>query len=705
MQSFRHELEDLNNPIVEKDIIDLEKKISLFNEGKMDEEKFRSLRLARGVYGQRQQGVQMIRIKLPYGKMKVNQLRRIAEVCDEYSNGNLHCTTRQDIQIHYVSLDRTPQLWAELEKDDVTLREACGNTVRNVTASYTAGVDPKELFDVTPYAHAFFEYFLRNPICQEMGRKFKVAFSSSDDDTGLTFMHDLGFIPRVKEVDGKQVKGFKVMFGGGLGAQPILAHIVHEFLPVDQMIPFSEGVIRVFDRHGERAKRLKARMKYLVKDIGVEEYMKLVEEERKALPFHSFPIDGTAEEVEIPALADVPAHEIEDKTKFEAWKKTNVFEQKQEGYFGIKLKIQLGNFSTDTARSLADLVEKFAGNDIRVTPNQGLMLKYVREEHLGYVFTELEKLNFAEPGFDSLADITTCPGTDTCNLGISSSYGIAVELERVMKDEFPDLIYENNMMIKISGCMNACGQHSIASIGFHGSSMKVGTAVAPALQVLIGGAVLGNGEGAVAEKVIKVPSRKGPDVLRSLLNDYWDNGNEGENYHTYYNRQGKIYFYELLKPLADIENLQPNDFIDWGHKDTFKPEIGVGECAGVVVDLIATMIYETEEKLDNAKQSFEAKSYSDSIYFSYNTLVNGAKALLLAHGHKTNTQAGIIKDFHTHFVETGDFEFNGKTFAEIVYQLKENEPTEEFAKNYLLDATNFSAKVKQARENQLSHAK
>src|SRR6185295_7867766 len=219
MQSFRTELE---NPIVERDILELERKIREFKDGKIPEEKFRSLRLARGVYGQRQPGVQMVRIKLPYGKMSLAQWKRITEVSDEYATGNLHLTTRQDIQIHFVSLDRTPELWAELEKDKVTIREACGNTVRNITASDMAGIDPDEPFDVTPYAHAMFEYFLRKPVCQEMGRKFKIAFSSSEKDTALTFMHDLGVIPRIQIVDGKIQRGFKVVIAGGLGAQPIL---------------------------------------------------------------------------------------------------------------------------------------------------------------------------------------------------------------------------------------------------------------------------------------------------------------------------------------------------------------------------------------------------------------------------------------------------------------------------------------------------
>src|ERR1700749_3563380 len=288
MQSFRTELE---NPIVEKDIIDLERKIRAFREGKIHDEKFRSLRLARGVYGQRQPGVQMVRIKLPFGKLSFKQLLRIADIADEYGSGNLHLTTRQDIQIHYVSLDRTPELWAKLEQDDITLREACGNTVRNVTASANAGIDPQEPFDVSPYAHATFEYFLRNPVCQEMGRKFKISFSSSDADTAFSYIHDIGVIPKIN-VAGE--RGFKVLLGGGLGAQPLLANIVEEFLPEDELIPYIEAVIRVFDRHGERNNRNKARLKYLIQKIGLDEVLALAAAEKKALKVKKYKVTRDA---------------------------------------------------------------------------------------------------------------------------------------------------------------------------------------------------------------------------------------------------------------------------------------------------------------------------------------------------------------------------------------------------------------------------
>ena len=350
-------MEDLNNPIVARDIIDLEKKIRLFRDGKIDSEKFRGLRLARGIYGQRQEGVQMIRIKLPYGRVSTKQLRRIADISDEYASSTLHATTRQDIQIHYVSLDRTPELWAKLEQDEITTREACGNTVRNITASAAAGIDPNEPFDVSPYAHEMFRYFLRNPICQEMGRKFKIAFSSSEDDTAFTFIHDLGFIPRI--AFGK--RGFRVVIGGGLGANPYLAQLAYEFLEEDQIIPFTEAVLRVFDRYGERNRRMKARLKFLLDDVGLEKLMALVEEEKKALKNNTYKID--TEILPDPLLPGTEVYEpvtILDEIKYERWFKTNVFAQKQEGFFGVYVKLPLGNLSSALSREFADIVDRFA---------------------------------------------------------------------------------------------------------------------------------------------------------------------------------------------------------------------------------------------------------------------------------------------------------------------------------------------------------
>ncbi|WP_299603142.1 HEPN domain-containing protein [uncultured Aquimarina sp.] len=689
MQSFRTEIE---NPVVEKDIIELANKIEQFHKGKIDEEKFRSLRLARGVYGQRQEGVQMIRIKLPYGKVLSNQLRRICEVSDEYSRGRLHITTRQDIQIHYVDLNRTPELWAELEKDDVTLREACGNTVRNVTASETAGIDPREPFDVSPYADALFRFFLRNPICQEMGRKFKVSFSGTEEDTGLSYMHDLGFIAKIEN----GVRGFKVMLAGGLGSQPRHADELYSFLPANKIIPLMEGVLRIFDRHGERKSRAKARMKFLVKNIGLDAFKKLLEAEQKAIAQKTVEIDAEKYVASVPVDIEAPVVEIKDQKAFDLWKSTNVITQKQDGYVAIGIKVLLGDFYTDKARLLADLVEKYAAGELRLSLRQNILIPFVKENLVPFFYQELEKLGFVEAGYNKAIDITACPGTDTCNLGIASSTGIAEELERVIKTEYPQYLEKDDLVIKISGCMNACGQHNMANIGFQGMSVRTkDKLVAPALQILLGGGNLGDGKGRFADKVVKVPSRRGPEALRRILDDFEANSN-GRKFVEYYANQGEKYFYDFLTDLSNVDNLTQEDFIDWGNEEEYVKAIGIGECAGVVIDLIATLFLESEEKIENAKVSFENEVYSDAVYHAYSSLVNSAKALLLAENKKTNTHAGIINQFDEEFVSTGKINLDG-TFADLIYQIQRNAPSKDFAVDYIKNAGQFLQKVQAFR--------
>jgi sulfite reductase (ferredoxin) len=696
MQSFRTEIE---NPVVEKDILELEKKIRQFKEGTVDEERFRSLRLARGVYGQRQPGVQMIRIKLPYGKVTSNQLLRICDVSDEFSTGRLHITTRQDIQIHYVDLERTPELWAQLEKDDVTLREACGNTVRNVTASETAGIDIDEPFDVSPYAHAVFQYFLRNPIGQEMGRKFKVSFSASDADTGLSYMHDLGFIAKIEN----GVRGFKVLLAGGLGSQPRHADELFSFLPADQIIPLMEQVIRVFDRYGERRSRAKARMKFLLKDIGLDAFKELLAKEKTAVPHESYPIDAAAYPTVNIAQPKIPAVEIKETLAYELWKSTNVIPQKQEGYVAIGIKVLLGDFYTDKARELAHLVKAYAAGELRLSLRQNILIPHVKEDLVPYFYQELAKLGFVEAGYNKALDITACPGTDTCNLGIASSTGISAELERLIKTEYPSYINNPDVVIKISGCMNACGQHNMAHIGFQGMSVRTkDKLVAPALQVLLGGGNHGNGKGTFADKVVKIPSKRGPEALRLILDDYEANGN-GQKFDAYYADKGEPYFYDFLKHLSSVDNLTAEDFIDWGNTEKYKKEIGVGECAGVIVDLVATLFFESQEKIDNAAEALQEGKWAASIYYSYQSMVNSAKALLTSEKTKVNTHNSIIKDFDELFVQTNKIEFSG-SFSDLVLQLNQNEPTEAFANAYLNEAKQVLTKLEAFRNLELQEA-
>ncbi|MEJ0033641.1 MAG: HEPN domain-containing protein [Bacteroidota bacterium] len=546
------------------------------------------------------------------------------------------------------------------------------------------------MFDVSPYAYEMYQYFLRNPVCQEMGRKMKFAFSNNESDTAYTFIHDIGFIPKI--VDGK--RGFKVLVGGGLGATPQLAFIAYEFLEEDKIIPFSEAVLRVFDRYGERTRRMKARLKFLIEDIGPEKFMELVEEEKISLKNHSYKINqDILPDPELPEY--VPYHELAlpNEAKYSRWHKSNVITQKQEDYFAVYVKLPLGNLSSDKARKFADVVDTYASNELRITINQGYLIRFVRPEALRHLYNALDQLGLAEPGFDSVADVTACPGTESCNLGISSSTGIALALEKVMEDEYPDLIYNSDIKIKISGCPNSCGQHGLASIGYYGSTIKDKSGnILPALVVLLGGGKLRDGAGVISDKIVKIPSKKGPDSLRILLNDYEKNADEGEYYHEYFKRKGDKYFYAMLKPLAELSELTQEDYIDWGEDHKFKLQTAVGECAGVIIDLVATLFYDSQEKLDLSKSTLLNGQYADSIYHSYSAFINTAKALLLTQDVKPSTQHQVMNEFQKLFIE-GNLIDISSNFREYVLRINKNEPSEQFAARFLEDSSEFLDKA------------
>ncbi|MCH7534866.1 MAG: HEPN domain-containing protein, partial [Bacteroidetes bacterium] len=498
----------------------------------------------------------------------------------------------------------------------------------------------------------------------------------------------MGIIPKIK--DGE--RGFKVMLGGGLGAQAFHAHVAHEFLPTNLIIPFTDAAIRVFDRYGERSNRGKARIKFLLKKIGVDEFLKLVDLEMITVKEKIVPIEGVDQI--IPEIAKVAQEvEVEDEKQYNDWFRTNVNKQKQDGFNSVSIKISLGNISTERARILGDIVKLYADDDFRISINQGILLRFVPRENLKSLYNGLKEIDLATPGFDSITDITTCPGTDTCNLGIGSSYGMATELERMLNEEYYDLIFDSDIKIKVSGCMNACGQHTIANIGLHGSSFKHNNTVVPAMMLLLGGGIGYNGEGSLADKVIKIPSKRVPDAVRNLLSDYDDNSTDGEYFNDYYQRQGKNYFYELLLPLANLETIQESELYDWSEEEKYKTEIGVGECAGVIIDLVSTLLYEGDEKYYWAKEALEAGQYADSLYHSYSVFVQGAKAALLTKDVKCNTHSGIINDFSEHFVNTGEVSMPSD-FETTVLQINKEEPSETFAKDYLEKASIFLTQVK-----------
>ena len=512
-------------------------------------------------------------------------------------------------------------------------------------------------------------------------------------------MHDLGFIAKLQNGE----RGFKVMLGGGLGSQPRHADELYSFLPTDQIIPLMETVVRVFDRYGERKSRAKARMKFLLKDLGLDGFKELLAAEKTAVPFDSFPIDAEAYPKISVSNETVPTVEISNTTEFEQWKSTNVISQKQPGFVAIGIKVLLGDFYTDKARQLAQLVQKYAAGELRLSLRQNILIPFVKEESVPFFYNELKKLGFAEAGYNKALDITACPGTDTCNLGIASSTGIAEELERVIKSEYPHYINNDDVVIKISGCMNACGQHNMANIGFQGMSVRTKDKLtAPALQVLLGGSNDGNGNGRFADKVVKVPSKRGPQALRLILDDFDANGN-GRSFPDYYAEKGQMYFYDFLTPLSSVDDLTPDDFIDWGNEQRYEKAIGVGECAGVVIDLIATLLFESEEKIQNAQEMFEAGKWAASIYHAYSSMVNSAKALLTSENTKVNTHHSIIKDFDEKFVADGRIAVAGG-FENLVLQLNKKEPTEAFAASYIADAKVFLETVEKFRQQELAEA-
>ena len=689
----------------EADIKELETRIRNLNNGQEDEERFKLYRLTRGVYGQRQLGVQMFRIKIPYGRISSEQLVAIANISDQFASSNLHLTTRQDIQLHYVKLEDSPKVWQQLSLNSLTAREACGNTVRNITASPTSGIDSNEIFDVSPHAEAVTRYFLRNPICQEMGRKIKIAFSNSPQDTAFTYFHDFGFIAKTKIQNKKTIKGFEVYVGGGLGAIAMTAQLAIDFLPENQLIAFLEAGLRVFDRYGEREKRQKARLKFLIKKIGLQTFLEYVKIEKEALVNQHHIIARDIIPREIPADFKVAKnYKTKHPVSFKKWQSTNTFSQKQEGFSGVYLKVKLGDIKSDQTRVLAPIIKKYTSNDVRITPNQNLLLRYVKTENLECLYDELDAIGFADNGYNTTADVTACPGTDTCNLGVTNSTGLSREIEKYIRINYPHLLENENIKIKISGCMNACGQHMIADIGFHGSSIKKNALVVPAVQIVLGGGLHKGSPHFIAEKIIKIPTKKSLEALSILIEDYQLQQEESQSFHQYYWSKGKKYFYGILKPLANIDELSETDLFDWEQDQLYKQEIGVGECAGVILDVVGTIIKDATSKFEKAQQIFEESKYAEASYYAYTSQVIAAKALLLSQDVKCNTQVGILNDFDEKFIKTKRLPLR-PSFKDDILSIKNNKPNQAFVAAYINQAKLLLENTIKFRNEELSKSK
>lgn len=645
-------------PDIQRDVDVFAIELDRFRSGDIAENVFTEFRLRHGVYGQRQEGVQMIRIKIPYGAVTAEQMEELADCAEEFADGISHVTTRQDIQYHYVKIEDTPALMQRLAGVGITTAEACGNVVRNVTGCPKAGVCTDQAFDVTPYAKALTYFLLRHPDLQNFGRKFKIAFSGCEDEPcGLAVMHDIGAVAQVREVDGELKRGFKLFVGGGLGAVPHQAKVLDEFLPAEELLPISQAMGRVFSQHGERKRRMKARMKFLIAKLGLEEFRRLVYEEREKLDFDprwTEYLDHLQDTEESPLK---PASALNGDPRpegFNRWYAANVTPQRDAGYSIVQVTLPLGDITADQFRALARVSRKYIKDTVRLTVPQNLVLRWVSNGDLIDLYNDLVDLELGSPGAEGLADVLACPGTDSCKLGIASSRGLAAQLRgRLGGDEYEDV---SHLSIKISGCPNSCGQHHIADIGFFGSARRHGGHVAPHFQVVLGGEQAENAR-SYGLAVGKVPSKKAPELVEKLLEVYRAQAEEKESFAVFVRRLGKERIKEIM---AEFDLLPDFDedagyYVDWLQDREFSLQSGTGECAGELVELVEFMLTDADRFLYEAALRFEKEQYPGTAELTTQAMTRAAEALLTTRGIQSKSTEDTVRDFRALFVETGQF--------------------------------------------------
>ncbi len=583
-------------PILQREYDDFKTEATKYLDGGTPEDEFIKFRLKQGVYGQRQADVQMIRVKLPFGGITPEQMEAFANVIEKYVPLNKgHITTRQNIQMHHVPLLEAEQAIRELGESGLSSREGCGNTVRNVTGDPWAGVAADELFDLTPYAGAYVRYFVRHPTTQAMPRKIKTSFDGSPRDRAISGIHDIAFRARVKVIDHpthpREVRGVEVMVGGGTSIMPRVAPVLYEFVELDNgdYLKITEAVLRIFDRQEWlRANRARARIKVFVDKYGIDELRNQVEEECKGewVSERDFSIEDRLflddEREGAPAPPQAYGSPNGDLSEFERFRDANVRAQKQEGFVTVEVKVIRGDLSPEQFRSLAQVMRQYAGGYARTTVQQNLVLRWVREESVYDVWRALSELDLGDAGSREINDVVSCPGTDSCKLGITSSMGLnqAVQ-ERIEAMEISDEI-TRKLNIKISGCPNGCGQHHVGSIGFTGASIKVGEHTIPAYIPHVGGVYEGGDVVFGTRLKLRLPSKRVPDAIERWLRHYEANRNDGEEWNDFAERVGTAELEGIVKDLsmpADFGLETMNTFIDWNRNVPFQVIRGEGECA------------------------------------------------------------------------------------------------------------------------------
>ncbi|HEY2745839.1 MAG TPA: nitrite/sulfite reductase, partial [Polyangia bacterium] len=579
------------------DIDDFVDHLRRFESGEMSSDQFRSYRLTRGTYGQRQPNVNMMRVKIPQGVLSALQVERLADIADEYSRGFGHVTTRQNVQLHFVQLARVAEAMTRLDEVGLTTREACGGTVRNVTACALAGVCNGSAFDVTPYGQAVTRHFLRNPICQALPRKFKIALSGCGDDCAQGAINDVAILarvhpaPRLRGPDDsreKSERGFEIRVGGGLSTSPEDAHPLESFVPADRLLPVLEAVVRVFDRTGNRQNKSRARLKYVIRKIGIDGFRKEYEAELAKIDAEgrgAIPIDVSGE-VRPDAVLRLraPVRQTASEDGFERFYASNCIKQRQAGYYAVIARLDRGDITSAQLRGVARLSRQFSDGSVRLTNEQNLVFRFVPEASLTALHAELLTLGLGRFGARTIHDVTSCPGADTCNLAVTRSRELTTAVEAALGaatgETAAAVKAAESLDIKISGCPNSCGQHHVAALGFHGTMRRVGGQAVPEYQLHLGGGIARDGA-TFGRQIVKLPARRVPDAVLRLLELYRKERSDGEAPLAYFRRVEPDVVKRAVADLAvfDAATAKPEDWLDHGDEAPFKVAIGQGECA------------------------------------------------------------------------------------------------------------------------------
>ena len=683
-----------------------EQQIRKYRAGELDETKMQKLRLHFGTYAQRQEGVQMQRIKIPGGFLTADQLVRLADAADRFGSGFMHFTTREDAQIYYVKLEEAPELLRFLAEGGITSREACGNTVRNITACYRAGTSATEAFDVGPYAKALFAYLVRNKYNQNLGRKFKITFEGCDEDHSGLRIHDIGLWATARRVNGELHRGFRVYLGGGLGSTPEFAHLYTDFLPVEELFNLAAATLRLFDRYGERKARMKARMKFLIQSMGWETFRAELDEERErvgpialaeyldgveALSPASTGVsraNGREARIGLPVL-----NPQTNDAHFQSWACDSVIEHKLPGFRGVHIRVKLGDLTSDRARRLSEVVRQFSSGQLRISIDQNIYLPWVREADLWNLYTALVDLSLAESGAGTIADVTTCPGSDTCRLGIASAKGLGSALGDAFNGPFArHAETARDLRIRISGCPNGCAQHSISDIGFYAAALSHDDRSVPAHFVMVGGHARGDDAGAGA-LVGKFPAKNCVQVTETLLELYGKERIAGEGFNSFVSRIGVERLKEALDPLREVPAFKddPSFYEDFGHEhESFAVRKGLkGECAGSTVAETVPTINAARELLAQAEALIYHKEYEHAARVAYEAAGAAARVPLYQRLVDPFNTDEALWEFENLFVLSGETEGAWDGVSSNFEQLKNQGSSEDGARLIVAEARTF----------------